>query len=194
MKNRRKSESRKTKRASIAKSRRIIAATTSITDGLTVIAIRTSIRIIDHRQDKHTLKAGESLSFRPVPVAAGELAHTEIPGFRQAPPSSVLWLDISGDRDKNVSIMLDAGGLLRNAARWGRPAILAYTSSGRVPSRWTVVGGSQKFALEAGAHLLIIGVGHGVSVDPASVFSSLLQAAAVHRRKASKRGDRANAE
>ena len=194
VKRRHKPKPRKSAQATTIGSRPRIVKDTSIVDGFTVIASRTPIRIVDHRNDTHILKASESLSFRPIPVGAGELRHTEIPGFRQAPPSSVLWLDISGDRDKAVTLTLDAGGLLRNAARWGRPVILACASSDKASSRWTIVGSRQQFAIRAGAHLLVVGIGHGIPVDPASVFSSLLQAAVVRRPKSSKHGGRSDAE
>lgn len=163
-------------------------------DGLAVIGGKVPLHVVDDGRRVHKVIPGGTLSFCSTSITGGQVGHAEVPGFRQAPPSSVLWLDISGERDESATVVIDAGGILRNAARLGRPTILVCLTSAKAPGKWSVVNARQQFALRSGSHLLVIGVGHGVSVDPARIFSSLLQTAAIHRQKATKRRGRSDAK
>jgi hypothetical protein len=166
-------------------------------DGLRIVATQMSIRIVDYLQCTRTLAVGESLSFHPTTIMRGKSAHkseqTEILGFRLAPPSSVLWLDITAETTDGAALTIDTSGILRNAARWGYPTILACASSGAEAGQWTTVRLSQAFTLEAGAHLILIGVGHGIPVDFSKIFPTLAQVTA-SREPASTRDGHTHAE
>jgi hypothetical protein len=85
-----------------------------------------------------------------------------------------LWLDITAaGRAESATLTIDASELFRNGARWGRPTLLVCESSGSGAGAWRAIKTKQAYTLEANAHLIVIAVGHSVSVNFAEIFSTL---------------------
>lgn len=177
------------------------ATSVDAVDGLSITAGRTPIRIIDHAGVKQVLAPGDTAGFRPTPISGVEQGQTEIPGFRAPPPSSILWLEIArahGAKAKDVkakkndtgtTVILDVSGLRRNAARWGRPTILIGGTSEEERGRWVMLVDRAEYSLKGQARLLVVGMGHGIAVDPASIFSSLARSSAFRRREGHDEGE-----
>jgi hypothetical protein len=157
--------------------------------GLAVTAGKLAARVVAHDGTEQVVRAGATHSFEPVLVHSEAAMTPDIPGFRLAPPASVLWLDISLDGDRRGTITLDPTALLRDGARWGRPVILAHAAQ-RGAKAWTTVATPTDFELEDGARVRVVGVGHGVAVDAPGVFTSLLRKAASARDVARARAKR----
>jgi hypothetical protein len=159
-------------------------------EGLAVTTDKAAAHVVTHDGSSVNIAPGKTRSFQPVQVNFEGTATPEVPGFRQAPPSSVIWLSVALDNKAKGTITLDPTAIIRDGARWGRPVILAYESNSAAVA-WTTVSFRRTFSLSGAARLHVIGVGHGVAVDAPGVFASLLQKAATARdvsRAARKKG------
>jgi len=154
----------------------------SDSEGLTITAEKTPLEVLDDERRVHIVKARTSVTFRPARIPDSDVSKT-VPGFLQAPPVSVLWLDVAGQTEKEAPVTIDTSGIARNLARFGHPTVLARQTSKENPGQWeAIVTTRKRFVLTTDSHLLLLAIGHGVVVDPRDVFSSLLHTASPFRR------------
>lgn len=137
------------------------------------------------------LAPGDRYHVRPSVVeAASAKRPTPVPGLAQPAPSSLLWAEVRPGNGEDATVRIDSTGLALNAARWGRPVLLACHVVARSVARakvkeskagaprgcWRAVPSDWRIELNAGDCLLLVATGHGVRVNPEEVFPLLFAA------------------